>query len=303
MKALNLAFALALGTTGAVHAQDTYNIGNQAAPWLTLPTSARVAAMGGAAVALGGDIDTLTVNPASLAELGGQQVSLMHDVYVQDTSLEHAAYGLGLGEAGGAAVAVDYMNYGNIQGYNADGTPANNLNPWGMAVSAGYGYDFGPVEAGATLKVVSEALTSDSNSAFGCDLGVKWSQAKDSGLSAGAALRNWGSQLDQSNLPTTVQAGLGYRLPLLEGTEALALALDYSAPTADVDGQSLALGGEFSGNKLWAVRAGYQFVGNDGVSGLSLGAGLKYQIFALDYAFVTEGALGDSNEFSLSVKF
>jgi hypothetical protein len=303
MKAFHLAIGLFFCAGGAAFAQDTYAVGNQAAPWLTLPTSAKAAAMGGASMALDGDVSTLTINPAGLADLDGQQVSLMHDVYVQDTSLEHAAYGLGLGAAGGAAVAVDYMNYGSIQGYAADGTQTGTLTPWGMAVAAGYGLGLGPFSAGATLKVVSEALNGDSNSALGCDLGVEWKQGRNSGFSAGAALRNWGTALDQSNLPTTVQVGAGYRVPAWAEQESLSLALDYSAPTADIDAQALSVGAEYSGNDLWALRAGYQFEGNDGQSGLSLGAGLKYRIATLDYAFVDEGVLGDANEISLGVKF
>src|SRR3984957_15446641 len=124
----------------AFGAQDTYDVGSQTATWLNLPDSPRTAAMGDASVALGGDVNTLSVNPAGLSDLGGQQLSLMEDADVQNTDFEHIAYGLELGANEGAAVSVDYMDYGSVAEYEqANGllVPNGTGQPYGLGVDLG----------------------------------------------------------------------------------------------------------------------------------------------------------------------
>ncbi len=53
-----------------------------------------------------------------------------------------------------------------------------------------------------------------------------------------------------------------------------------------------------------ALRAGYQFsnIGDlSGLTGLSLGAGVRYADWQLDYALVTLGELGIANQIGLSL--
>lgn len=299
---------LALTNSMALAAGSTNSAGSQAAPWLELPDSARTAAMGGASVALADDVNTVTVNPAGLGGLTGQQVSLMHDVYVQDTSLEHIAYGLGLGSADGIALSLDYMNYGSIPTStfsNGELTPTgSSINPYGDAFDLGYGHSFGDILVGATAEVVTENLAGGAtNAAAGGNLGLLWRQDPAQGLSVGLAVQNLGSQLYGADLPTNYQAGLAYRLSFPDVHQGLSLAGDASIPSADPSSESLALGGEYSGDSLWAIRAGYKFVGDNGIGGLSVGGGLRYQMLSIDYAFVTEGVLGDANQISLSAQF
>jgi hypothetical protein len=302
-------FCVAIGMTLSVAAfADGSNVGSQAATWLDLPDSARTAAMGGASVALADDVNTLSVNPAGLGGLMGQQVSLMHNDYVQDTSLEHVAYGLGLGSSDGVGVSLDYMNYGSIPTNTVSNgelvATGSSINPYGDSFDVGYGHSFGNVLIGATLELVTENLIGGStNAAVGGDFGILWRQDPTDGLSAGLAVQNLGSQLDGADLPTNYQAGLAYRISLLDGRQCLAFAGDASVPEAELGAESLALGAEYSGNSLWAIRGGYKFVGDNGVGGLSVGGGLRYQIASIDYAFVSEGALGDANQISLSAKF
>ena len=288
-------------------AQASFNVGSQAAAWLNLPDSARVAAMGGASVALADDVNCASVNPAGLGALGDQEVSLMHNAYVQDTALEHIAYGLGLPGGNGAALSVDYMNYGAIQAYSsANGvlTPDGSINPYGLGVGLGYGHSFGGLDLGLTVKLVDESLAgAGASSTVGGDVGVRWRQQPDSGFAVGLAAQNIGGQLDGADLPAQVQAGLAYRLPLMDGRQRLAVAADAVVPSADSQSSSVDLGAEYAGDSLWAIRLGYSVVGNNGVGGLDVGGGLTYAGLSFDYAFVAEGVLGNANFISLSGHF
>lgn len=306
MKKLILMASLALAP--ALFA-ETFAAGSQAAPWLKLPNSARSAAMGEAVVAVGGDVNSISVNPAGLASLKGYEASLLHHAYVQDTSIEHLAFGMGMGDMGGAALSVDYLNFGPVDRYTVDPTTnslqaAGSFTPSGMAVNAGYGKAIGPISAGINLKMVSQSLDgSSSSSAFGADFGAFWRQDPKEGLALGLAAQNFGSQLDGASLPGNFKLGAAYMLGLREGADDLLFAADVNAPTADTGASTVSLGAEYAGGSLYAVRGGYKIAGNGGAGGFSAGAGLKYSIAAIDYAFVNQGVLGNSNEVSLTFKF
>ena len=116
-------------------------------------------------------------------------------------------------------------------------------------------------------------------------------------------VQNLGSQLAGSNLPLNVKAGGAYKLGLSDSSNALLFALDANIPSADAGASTVSLGAEFAGGSLWALRGGYKVAGNGGAGGLSVGAGLNYSIVGVDYAFVNQGVLGNSNEVSLTLKF
>jgi hypothetical protein len=54
-----------------------------------------------------------------------------------------------------------------------------------------------------------------------------------------------------------------------------------------------------------AMRGGYNTVSKDvgGSKGFTLGLGLKYSCYSIDYAYMPLGDIGDINRFSLSVQF
>src|SRR6266481_5453903 len=99
---------------------ETFAAGCAAAPWIKLPNSARSAAMGEAVVAVADDVNSLSVNPAGLAGLNSMQASLLHHAYVVDSTIEHAAFGMSVGEKGGAALGIDFLNFGSVDKYKVD---------------------------------------------------------------------------------------------------------------------------------------------------------------------------------------
>lgn len=307
MRLRSIAILLATGIAAtSAQAQQNFAAGSTAAPWLKLPTSARLAALGEAGSALSGDVDLQNQNPAAIAGLKGQNLSLMHNAYVQDSALEHAAYGLNLMETSGLAVSVDYLSFGSVDKYKvvnnalvADG----NFTPTGLTGSLAYGQSFGNLSAGVNAKYVSQNLVGDAASAYGADLGVQYG-AKESGYhyGLGLALLNVGSQLDGAELPRTWKAGLVTGMDMASGS-ALNVALDFNALAAEGSFGSGSVGVEFSAASLYALRAGYKFVGNGSVGGASAGAGLNYKGFNVDYAFVNRDFLGFSNQVSLGAKF
>lgn len=307
MRLRSIALLLATGIAAtSAQAQQNFAAGSTAAPWLKLPNSARLAALGEAGSALSGDVDLQTLNPASLAGLKGQNLSLMHNAYVQDSAIEHAAYGLNLMENAGLAVSVDYLSFGSVDKYKvvnnalvADGS----FTPTGLTGSIGFGQSFGALSAGVNAKYISQNLAGDAAASFAGDLGLQYGK-KESGYhyGLGVALLNLGGQLEGAELPRSWKVGLQSGIEM-DAERAINLAIDFNALQAEGNFGSGSAGLEYVGGSLYSLRGGYKFAGNGSVGGFSAGAGLRYSVFNVDYAFVSRDFLGASNQVSLGAKF
>jgi hypothetical protein len=303
-KALLAALAAA-SMTGTVFAQTTFGAGATAAPWVKLAASARVAALADAGSGLAGDIDAQNLNPASLAGLKGQQFTLMHNIYVADSSVEHAAYGLGLMESSGLAISADYVNFGSVDKYQvvnnalvADGS----LNPNAWTATLGYGMKLGSIALGANGKMISQDLGGSSGSAFAGDLGAQWGfSAKDASITLAAAYQNIGTALNGASLPQGLR--LGAAASTAVGLGQLSLLGDFSALEAESSFGTGSVGLELMGTSLYALRGGYKFLSNGGAGGFTVGGGLRFSAFSVDYAFASRDGIGAANQISVGGHF
>jgi hypothetical protein len=304
MKTMLKTLALLAMSTGLLAEQTNSGMASVAAPYLKLPSSARVAAMGEAGSALS-SLDSLSLNPAGLAGLKGIQATFLHNEWIQGMKDEHLAAGMGLPMVG-AAMGLDYYNMGPIDRLKvennklvSDGT----FNPSAIKLEAGAGLGIGMVSVGLAARYLTQTLDSSvsADSAFAGDLGARFNML---GASAGLSVINLGSQLAGADLPRTIRAGVGYEMNV--GISELALALDVAVPTADTKSLATSLGAELWLVKSFALRAGYKAqdrAGLSGLQGLSAGVGAKFSMVSLDYAMTTLGDLGTGNLFSLNVAF
>ena len=112
--------------------------------------------------------------------------------------------------------------------------------------------------------------------------------------------------LDQtSQLPLTVAAGLGYRLP-----KGFLMTVDYKVRPYGHTSE-LSVGTEYALIPAFAVRAGYGTAkassGNVGsfsaLNGFASGFGCYFHGYGLDYSFTPFGELGNVQRLSLGAKF
>jgi hypothetical protein len=304
MKAFALIATLVLAS-GLHAAQTNTGLASTAAAWLDMPTDPRAAAMGGADVAASNRLGALQNNPASLSTLSNRQVDLMDNLGLEGISLQHLAYGQGLG-SGAFAVALNYADYGSIDGYSVSSgviSTAAAIKPYAYDADLAYGASFGAVGLGATLKYLGQSLgTGDSSAAFAADLGARWG-TKDGGI--GLSLRNLGTTLDESNLPCSVDLGGDFSAPS-DSSLPWALAAEAKIPVSALSQASINLGLELRFAQMLALRAGYVLADRgslEGMSGLTAGLGLKYRFIELNYAILFQGDLGSSNLVSLGLAF
>lgn len=286
--------------------QTNYGAGSQAAPWLKLGNDARISALGNAGVAVVDNVNSAALNPAGLASIQGQQVAFMHQAYVLDESIEHLAYGLGVMKDLGMSLSLDYLNFGSIDKYKIDATTNQlvsdgSFTPTALHLDLGAGYSLGSVALGVNAKYISQTLDGTGASTVGADVGALWKQG-ESGLSIGLAVQDLGGQLSGADLPMSTRAGLAYKLDVRQ-SDAVTAAFDADIPSADSGASSFGGGLEYSAQKLYAVRAGYKAVGNNGASGLTFGAGAQISFLQIDYAFSAVGELGNTHQISALAKF
>src|SRR5205814_9707308 len=111
MPAASVVWASSPGTTGA----EVLKIG----------VGARSIAMGEAYVAQADDVSSLYWNPGGLALMQERQASFMYDQMYQGLNYSHAALAIPL-ENDAVGASLSYLGYGNIDGFDANGTPTGN---------------------------------------------------------------------------------------------------------------------------------------------------------------------------------
>jgi len=267
--------------------------------------------MGGMFTGVADDITTTYWNTAGLSQLDHVQVNLLHLSYFADTFYEFA--GLSLPLAPGSTLGVS-ASYDFVPSFNSTTDPlATPGSASDLAVALGFGQVLGDILAvGVGGKIISSTLMDSSALGAALDAGfLLYTPKKDwtLGLSIQnlGQISNFSTFASQEKLPTIYRAGLTYRYQPDQPTRFL-VGLDLEKP---IDGDLVVRGG----GEVWvglndfsvAFRGGYALnplnQGLGDLVGASLGAGLLYSGFELNYALVPFGALGDTQRFSLTYHF
>jgi hypothetical protein len=297
-----LTAALAFCPLGA-SAMGSGDKGTSAAAFLKIGAGARPSAMGGAF--------------AGLAFLKRPEAAGMHESRFAGLSYDYATVAVPLlawvdtpkqrNVYGVAAFSVYSLSVGGIErrGTTETDQPLDSFGARDFAYALSYAYKPAGTRLGlgGTAKFVDSSIDRSSGRAMAVDGGALF---RGEQLSAGLGWRNLGTRQrfasSSDPLPLTWFAGGGYRFS------------DYLLACAEVDlprdaGVVGALGGEyrhdFSRKLSGAARLGFNSHNTDpgGMSGLSLGFGLRYDGVDVDFAWLPAGELGDSFRYSLLVRF
>ena len=207
--------------------------------------------------------------------------------------------------------AIYYLGVGDIERRTGDSTtPAGTFNSADAAYALSYAYAANSrLSLGVTGKYISQTLDTYSANAFAADLGALYRLNPESErpVTAGAAIRHIGSRIGYVStqtdpLPTTYVVGLA-----AAPSRAFVADLDLGKPR---DGSLfVALGAQarksLTENVTGAFRFGYTSArkDNEGLNGVSAGAGLSFPKASFDFAWTPFGTLGDAFRFSLLIKF
>ena len=304
--ALLLAFALAGAPASAAS-----NAGTAGAQFLKLGAGARAGAMADACVAVEGDAFSVYHNPAALARLEQPQLGGAHAALFQGITYQALTFAYPSEKKRAVGLGIFYLGVGDIERRTGDSTsPAGTFNASDAAYVASYAHAFGDrLSLGVNGKYITQNIDSYSGNAFAADLGALYrlNPGSERPVLVGAALRNAGSAIGyvssaRDPLPTSGHFGASFRPVKTFG---------FSVETGKYRDSDLygAFGAEakksFGEASAAALRFGYTSARrtNDGLNGITAGAGLSFHKAAFDFAWIPFGTLGDSFRFSLLIKF
>ncbi len=292
------------------------NPGSTGANFLKINLAPRELAMGSVGIGLADGPGAMFTNPAGLGSIGHQSLSFFYNIWLEGMSAQYLSYILPTG-IGNFGANVNYFGYGKIKGYDASGTATSNIDAYDLCFLLSYGREIPPfrvkgyevlkgLSGGINFKVLHEKLEKEKAMAFAADLGIKVDLGKSydvlKGISVGCSVKNVGSGLkfdkEKAPLPLSYGVGVGVKRELLG--EELNLGIDMNLPNDN----SIYVG---AGLEYWikdmiALRAGYNSK-KDTSNGLSLGVGIKADIFSMNYAFVDYGELGYTHRMGMDIRF
>ncbi|MBI5210843.1 MAG: PorV/PorQ family protein [Elusimicrobia bacterium] len=267
---------------------------------------ARASGLGEAYTAMAEGADALYWNQAGLSRAEKKEAGMTHTELPSQTRHDFAgfAYPAKFGVMG---MAATYMSQGSLEGRDPLGRPAGKFgaSDFSMQVSMARKVQFG-ARLGMGVKYVHSSIAEASANTFAVDLGGQYdlSMGRLGTPYFGLAVQNLGPGLKYSgvteDLPLTVAAGLGLRLPM-----GLGLALDLKR--RPYSGETMAsFGSEFALARGLALRAGYGGGSSSrlsGAAGFATGLGLRAYGYGLDYSIAPFAELGQVHKISLGARF
>lgn len=301
--------------------------------YLSLPTSAHNAALGGTHQSLIEDDATLTMgNPALLATMGGRTLTAGFMTYLAGSKAYSVAYSQPISRRHTFGVSGQMMHYGEQTQTDATGLALGKFSAKDFVLGARYAYLLNDRwVGGAALHVLYSKLGDYTAAAMAVDVGLNYYD-EAAGNSFSVVLKNVGTPLKKysetatdDDLPFDLQASYTHRLkgaPLrfsVTLTDLTRWSNDYyyRTDTTSTDGivkkltNHLTLGVDILATKNFYVAAGYNFrrarelkaAGAGKGAGLSLGAGFSAQRFSVDLAYARYHVSSSSVLVNLSYKF
>lgn len=343
-KSLILTLAVLWLASGNTSAQEN-RTGTNAASELLIPVGGRYIGLGGASIASVQGIEAIYWNPAGLNRSNYSANAMFSYMrHISDINVNYVAVSANFGGFGTLGFSIKSLNIGDIEVTTEDAPDGTGAVISPQFITTGLTYSRAlsdRVNVGATLNVVSENIDRVGATGFAIDAGVQYSNlGKIDGLSIGVAIKNIGPAMQyggaglnrnsqpvnsdrgpspyqivaqKDELPTTLELGLSYALPIGGKDELLLTSLFQDNNFQENVGR---FGAEYNFRDLFFLRGGYSLspdtpddaVGKNAyIYGLTLGAGLHYDFTGLgidiNYAYRDLAFFSSSNVISVSLGF
>ncbi|MDP2424620.1 MAG: type IX secretion system protein PorQ [Bacteroidales bacterium] len=305
----------------SIHAQIG---GNGAYKFLTLPASARIAAMGGNFLAASDhDINLALANPSLITPQMHNNLALNFVDYFSDINYGFVSYGRSFDKLGSFVGSVQYIDYGRFTYADDIGEASGNFNAGETALVMGWGRNLDSTfSIGANLKTIFSAL--ETYNSFGLAVDVAGSYHTSDGFTASFIAKNIGRQLttytpgNPEPLPFELQLGISKKLQHMPFRYSILLTnlqkwdLTYNDPSKikvdpftgipvkedkfsellDKTMRHVVIGGEFVPTKSLSIRFGYNYRLRQEMKvdskvstvGFSWGIGIRVSKFQFNYA-------------------
>lgn len=288
----------------ACFAGDYWNAesGASAMKFLYLKSSPRMAALGGAGIALPQSASEVSRNPLAMltsneAEFGLNQIIFAEDVEASFTSLyyalpyKHFAFSAGL----------EFLGYGDLEGRDEDGFLTGEYSSSAYALQVGVGFSPNMFKWAFTARLASQTIDDETALGFLVDGGV--SVLLNKYVAFGAVITNAGyvTAYDSKHEvpPTALQSGITLQIPDVSIFDFALHADLYRRADSDMHFFS---GLEIAYLKILVLRVGYA-VRPDTEDGVSGGLGVCFGGISVDYAYEANPSLGGNHHLRLGLAF
>ncbi len=280
--------------------------GTRAVDVAKITISARQSGMGGAFAGIADDINTLGINPAGLSLLQRMSLSGSYNDWIGGSSYGFAALAIPR-KVGTFGVGVNYFNMTEVEGSDQAGTPTGEMySAYTFRAMLGYGAILHErVQFGTALSLTHTKLGSTTQGFGGLDFGFLFPVMKER-LTLGIAARNVAVSALKTTPdtgddlpPTSVTLGAGLFVHDFESVKINA-GLDGYIPVGDGD-TKINFGTEFIIKDVVALRAGYR--GGYDEEKVTLGAGIHYKDFWVDYSYHDMDLLDEAHRFTVTMDF
>lgn len=320
--------------------------GTAGAMELLIPVGSRGTALGGSFNASITGCEAIFWNPAGLAvSTAKAEVMASHFEYIAGINVEYAAAASKF-DIGTIAISVKSLDFGDIP-ITTEASPegtGQTFSPTFITVGLTYSKQMTDrIAFGTTAKIVSESIQNVSASGIAFDFGIQYI-AGGTGLRLGIALKNIGPNMKfggadletrvppagtepgtrNSNLrtplaafelPSTLELGLSYDMPMGENN-AVTIGGNFTNHNFGFD--TYGLSAEYGYNKWVFLRGGFvtgfnpgnsEFVSSDEefLFGPSFGAGVNLNVGSFnvlfDYAYRSTKFFDDNQWFTLALQF
>ena len=303
-------------------------VGTSAANWLKIESGVRGISMGGSQVASGSGISGVFYNPASIAFGQSSEVYYSKSYYFAGISHNTLGYVTKLTFSDYLGLYLFYLDSGEMDVttvISPDGT-GEKFSVLDLSVRFLYGKQLTDrLRIGVALKYFREEIYTAHMQSLVVDVGSNFDTGIY-GFDLGMSVSNFGPEVQfegdaldvtvdddiavsgklskitsKFSVPLTFRIGLSN--DVIGGDEGSVHRLTLSADGINPIDYTVygGLGIEYSWRDIAFIRGGTKLFHD--TAGMSLGGGLKWSIFEIDYAYVNYGILEETHQYGISLKF
>ena len=299
-----------------------------AANWLKIESGVKGISMGGSQVASGSGISGIFYNPASIAFTKSSEVYYSKSYYLAGISHNTLGYVTQISSSDYLGLYLFYLDSGEMEVttvISPDGT-GEMFNVLDLSVRFLYGKQLTDrLRIGVAIKYFREDIYTAHMQSLVIDLGSNFDTGMY-GFILGMSVSNFGPEVQYegdaldvtvdddiavpgklskitNKFPVPLTFRIGLSNDVIGGGEESVHRLTFSADAINPIDYTVygGVGFEYSWRDIAFVRGGTRLYHD--TAGLSLGGGLKWSMFAVDYAYVNYGILEETHQFGLSLNF
>jgi len=290
--------------------------GSSGFDFLRSDVGARPSSMGGAFVGVTGDLHGLMTNPASLAGIQEMEMTFSYVDHLTDIQSGFIGFGKSVYGSGRLGISIAYIHYGEFKRTDIVGTDLGSFTSYDYTFSLAYADSFSyGFRFGAAVKIIQSKIDQYTANGIAADFGIIYRIRREN-MNIGLSVLNLG-RATKTYVDIYEKLPVSYRVGFSKVLAHLPLMLNFNLIKYPYDQSNLfwglywALGGEFTMTDYFFLRWGYHSRGveekvgtdQDWFAGISLGFGVRFRRYHLDYGFSGYGALGNKNYFTVTIPF